>query len=88
MISRLPLEAPDRLYFSELHSLAMDRHGNEVLCGLSREESIEFLSMGQDRARRCAESKARYRYLQEKCASISLALADAARNACRTGRIN
>ena len=31
MVNRLPLAAPDRLYFSELHSLAVDRRGNEVL---------------------------------------------------------
>jgi hypothetical protein len=44
MVNRLPLAAPDRLYFSELHSLAVDQRGNEVLCGLSLEESLEYLA--------------------------------------------
>ena len=88
MVTRLPLAAPDRLYFSELHSLAVDRRGNEVLCGLSLEESLEYLSITRQVLKQFPEQKARYRYLHDKNKSIAGALSQAAEQAWRTGRPN
>jgi hypothetical protein len=88
MVNRLPLAAPDRLYFSELHSLAVDRSGNEVLCGLSLEESLEYLSITRQHLKQYPECKARHRYLHEKSKSIAIALSRAAEAAWRTGRPN
>ena len=86
--NRLPLAGPDRLYFSELHSLAVDRRGNEVLCGLSLEESLEYLSITREHLKKFPESKARYSYLHKKNKSITIALTDAAQHAWKTGRAN
>ena len=88
MVNRLPLAAPDRLYFSELHSLAVDRRGNEVLCGLSLEESLEYLSITRQHLKQFPEQKARYSYLHNKSKAIAVALSKAAEQAWRTGRPN
>jgi hypothetical protein len=88
MVNRLPLAAPDRLYFSELHSLAVDRKGNEVLCGLSLEESLEYLSITRQHLKQFPECKARHRYLHDKSKAIAIALSRAAEAAWRTGRPN
>lgn len=88
MIRRLPLERTERLYFSELHGLAVDRRGNEVLAGLSRDESEEFLSLSQDSVVRCPDHRNRYDALERKYRSTALALANAVREAMRTGRAN
>lgn len=86
MVKRLPLGAADRLYFSELHSLALDRRGNEVLCGLSREESLEYLSITRQHLKQFPECRPRFRYLHDKSRAIAAALAQAAEQAWRTGR--
>jgi hypothetical protein len=88
MVNRLPLAAPDRLYFSELHSLAVDQRGNEVLCGLSQEESLEYLAITRQHLKQSPERKARHRYLHNKSKAITVALSQAADQAWRTGRPN
>ncbi len=88
MVNRLPLAGPDRLYFSEVHSIAVDRRGNEVLCGLSLEESLEYLAITRQHLKQFPECKARYHYLHDKSKSIAAALSRAAETAWRTGRPN
>jgi len=88
MLNRLPLAGPDRLYFSEVHSLAVDRRGNEVLCGLSLEESLEYLAITSQHLKQFPECKPRHRYLHDKSKSIAAALSRAAETAWRTGRAN
>jgi hypothetical protein len=88
MVNRLKLERTERLYFSELHGLAVDSRGNEVLCGLSRAESEEFLSLSHDRIGRCPDYRDRYNALERKYRWATIALSDAALQALRTGRAN
>ena len=87
-VNRLNLERSERLYFSELHGLAVDRRGNEVICGLSREESEEFLSLSHERIGRCPSFRDRYNTLERKYRAATVALSDAALTALRTGRPN
>jgi hypothetical protein len=48
-ISRLDLEAGSRAFLAEMQSLAVDKHGNEHLIGLTVEESIWYLIYAKSR---------------------------------------
>lgn len=69
----LDLTEVERAKFSEFRSLGVDGHGNDVLVGLTLEESVFYLTYERERAKgKSYESRPRYLELHEKHEAMRL----------------
>lgn len=87
-MTKLDISDGEREIFETMHALAIDKNGNEVLCGLSLTETREYLTLAKQKFHGNATLRNRYLELQSKYEEARKRLEIAAHEALISGKIN